>query len=108
MGSAHRDVRRAIALARILTRHLLARLRYSISLWSLLAGLIGISTILVIAPWGCTPKTNEAAIPLSGRTIRIRLLQSQDQITLKPAAPFIYRADGGERTACEALDETAS
>lgn len=97
MGSAQRDFRRAIALARILTRHFVARLRYSVTLWSILAGVIGISTILIIAPWGCTPKTNEAAIPLSGRTIRVRLLQAQDQITLKPAAPFIYRADSGER-----------
>ena len=97
MGSAHRDVLRAIALARILTRHFIVRLRHSIALWGVLAGVIGIATMLVIAPWGCTPKTNEAAIPISGRTIRIRLLQSQDQITLKPAGPFIYRADSGER-----------
>src|SRR5438552_10750943 len=97
MGSPHRDVRRAIALARILSRHLLARLRYSISLWSILAGCIGLATILIIAPWGCTPKTNESAIPLSGRTIRVRLLQAQDQVTLKPAGPFIFRADAGDR-----------
>lgn len=97
MGSAQRDFRRAIVLARILTRHFLARLRYSITLWSLLAGVIGISSILIIAPWGCTPKSNEAAIPLSGRTVRVRLLQAQDQVTLKPAGPFIYRADTGER-----------
>ena len=97
MGSAQRDFRRAIVLARILTRHLAARLRYSITLWSILAGIIGVSSILVVAPWGCTPKTNDAAIPLSGRTIRIRLMQAQDQVTLKPAGPFIFRADGGER-----------
>jgi stage II sporulation protein D len=97
MGPANRDVLRAIALARILTRHIFARLRYSITLWSILAGIIGITSILIIAPWGCTPKTNEAAIPLSGRTIRVRLLQGQEQITLKPAAAFIYRADAGDR-----------
>ena len=97
MGSPHRDVLRAIALARILTRHLLHRVRYSLSLWSILAGVIGLATILIIAPWGCTPKTNESAIPLSGRTIRVRLLQAQDQVTLKPAGPFIFRADAGDR-----------
>src|SRR4051812_16355509 len=97
MGSAQTDFRRAIILARILTRHFWARLRYSITLWSILAGVIGVSCILIIAPWGCTPKTNEAAIPLSGRTIRVRLLQAQDQVTFKTAGPFIYRANGGER-----------
>jgi len=97
MGSAHKDVLRALAIARILTRHFLLRLRYSIVLWGVLAAFLGTTTVLIIAPWGCTPKTNEAAVPLSGRTIRVRLLQSQDQITLKPAGPFIYRADGGER-----------
>src|SRR5678810_408024 len=97
MGSAQRDFRRAIILARILARHLAARLRYSLALWSILAAFIGISSVLIVAPWGCTPKTNEAAIPLSGRTIRVRLLQAQDQVTLKPAGPFIFRADGGER-----------
>src|SRR5215208_5033632 len=97
MGSTHRDVLRAIVLARILTRHFFARIRYSITLWSLLAGVIGIGSILIIAPWGCTPKANEAAVPLSGRTMRIRLLQSQQQVTLKPAGPFNYRANSGER-----------
>ena len=97
MGSAQRDFRRAVVLARILTRHFVARLRYSITLWSVLAGVIGLSCILIIAPWGCTPKTNEAAIPLSGRTIRVRLMAAQDQVTLKPAGPFIFRADSGER-----------
>src|SRR5207244_5749603 len=92
-----RDFRRAIILAQILTRHLAARLRYSITLWSLLAGFIGLATIVIIAPWGCTPKTNESAIPLSGRTIRVRLLQAQDQVSLKPAGPFIFRADAGDR-----------
>jgi stage II sporulation protein D len=97
MGSTHRDVLRAIVLARILTRHFLARLRYSITLWSIVAGCIGIASILLIAPWGCTPKSNEAAVPLSGRTIRVRLLQSQDQVILKPAGPFIFRASAGEQ-----------
>jgi hypothetical protein len=97
MGSAHKDVLRALVIARILTRHFLARLRYSIVLWGILAAFLGTATLLIIAPWGCTPKTNEAAVPLSGRTIRVRLLQSQDQLTLKPAGPFIYRADAGER-----------
>src|SRR5689334_14255160 len=97
MGSLNRDVLRALALARILARHFTAGLRNSIVLWGALASVLAIGTILIIAPWGCTPKTNDAAVPLSGRTIRVRLLQSQDQITLKPAAPFIYRADAGER-----------
>lgn len=96
MGPLNRDVLRALALARILARHLLQRLRYSITLWSVLAGAIGIATILIIAPWGCTPKTNDAAVPLSGRTIRVRLLAAQDQITLKTAGPFIFRADAGD------------
>ncbi|HEV8608193.1 MAG TPA: SpoIID/LytB domain-containing protein [Tepidisphaeraceae bacterium] len=98
MGSAHRDVRRAIALARILTRLLLDRLRYSITLWSILAGCLCLVGLLIIAPWGCTPKTQDSAVPISGRLIRVRLMQGQEQVTLKPATPFVYRsADSAER-----------
>src|SRR5437762_8688033 len=93
MDSPHKDVRRAIALARILTRLLLHRLRHSIALSSLLASLLLLATILIIAPWGCTPKTQDSAVPLSGRLIRVRLMQSQDQVTLKPAGVFTFRSN---------------
>ncbi len=93
MASPHKDVRRAIALARILTRVVLHRLRHSIALSSALASLLLLATILVIAPWGCTPKTQDSAVPLSGRLIRVRLMQSQDQVTLKPAGVFTFRSN---------------
>ena len=92
MASPHKDVRRAIALARILTRLLLHRLRHSIALSSLVASLLLLATILIIAPWGCTPKTQDSAVPLPGRLIRVRLMQSQDQVILKPASVFTFRS----------------
>src|SRR5947207_8830823 len=93
MASPHKDVRRAIALARILTRTLLDRLRHSIALSSALASLLLLASILIIAPWGCTPKTQDSAIPLSGRLIRVRLMQSQEQVTLKPGGVFTFRSN---------------
>jgi stage II sporulation protein D len=94
MGPAHKDVRRAIALSRLLLRSFLHRLRYSIALWSILIGssaVLGIASVLIIAPWGCTPKTTDQAVPLSGRLVRVRLMQAQDQLALRAQSPFVFR-----------------
>src|SRR5712671_4234639 len=93
MASPHKDVRRAIALARILTRLLLHRLRRSIVLSSVLASILLLATVLIVAPWGCTPKTQDSAVPLSGRLIRVRLMQGQDQVILKPGGVFTFRSN---------------
>jgi len=47
---------------------------------------------VIIAPWGCTPKQSSEAVPLSGRLIRVRLMQGQEQVTLKSGGVFVFRS----------------
>src|SRR5688572_7301238 len=40
--------------------------------------------LVFLTPWGCTPKqtTPDTVVPLADRTIRVRLFQGEDRLTL--------------------------
>jgi stage II sporulation protein D len=48
--------------------------------------------LVFLTPWGCTPKstTSEQAVPLADRTIRVRLFQGEDKLTLTASQEPIY------------------